>query len=189
LMESPQHLIPDFVTKTVTSSTWPSSSHHGAIANGTLTAASNLTRSKPTFSGPSGGPLLGMVLALSMIAIVFVIMLLSRESSQNFPGTLVSRVSGEFKYGDRYVYKGRKILIRKLYLGFLSFLKMSGLSMPEGYTPKEVAKVALKKGMTFASKISDLYYRFIYRPEEPPKDIEREIDKIKKNFEVKGSEN
>ncbi len=187
MMQSPQHLIPDFVTRTTTT-TWPHPNGHGVTINGTLTTIGNLTQTRPTFSGPSGGPVLGIILALSLIALVFIIMFFSRESSQSFSGSFVPNVPGGFRYGDRYIYEGRKMLIRKLYLSFLSFLRMIGLSVPEGYTPREVVMVALKNGIKFASRISDLYYRFIYRPEEPPKDIEREINEIKRNFEVKDSE-
>ncbi len=184
-MESPQHLIPDFVTRTAPAKTATSVISNISRANATINGTAHLHKALVT--EVKSPPALGLMLATVIILIIFALMIFSKESYAKTLASPVSPLAG-FRYGDKYVYEGKKLIIRRVYLRFLTFLSSIGLSFPRGYTPKEVALEALKRGMNIASKISSIYYRFIYRPEEPSDDVINELRNLEKSFEVKKDE-
>jgi len=126
-------------------------------------------------------PFLGIVLSIVIVLLLLAVMMFTREPIQR-RSLGVPVLQAPIEYGDKYEYRGRKLLIRGLYLSFLSFLRGLGISFPKGFTPREVARVALRKGIEISSKISNIYYRFMYRPEEPPDEVVDEVERMRREI-------
>jgi hypothetical protein len=185
LIETPQHLIPDFNIVTQPTLTTTTKAPISAI-NLTITPA-NMTVSKISSKVVSASPVLGLSLAVIVVILTLAVLLLFREMPQEVRSPRPWEAV-KIRYGDKYVYKGRKLLIRKLYLNFLRLLERLGMWIPSGYTPREVAEEASRRGINISSRISSLYYRFMYRPEDPPEDVINEINDIERNLKGEGNE-